>query len=210
VNIWKIIAERVPPPAPASIELMQATLESARHNQDLAALRKQIPQWWALTAHNGGQLGMLFGFYGYCRGLMERGAFRTWGRRLIIKAALAFGHWSLNRHYPGRPGWNDYYMTLWFVTGKPEYLEELYRRCTARPWPGAVPDLMNTYATARWMVFSVRTRVPDFDQALSVLENDRGERVELPGFADFAPGYVETIEAVPDYGPAGPAGPAAV
>lgn len=197
-NVWSAIAARVPAPTAAEVESLTVTIESARANQDVAALRKVIPKFAALLAHAGGQLGMVFGFYAYCRGLMERGAYVTWWRRWIVKAGLAVGQWGLDHYFPGRPGWNDYYMMLWFVTGRQDYLEELFRRCTDRPWPGATELVQGTYATARWMAHSVRCRHADFDAAFSLLERERGQRVELPKFSDYPEGWVETIPAVPD------------
>lgn len=203
MNIWTAIARRNPAPTPAETELLQSSLESARANQDLRFLRKQIPKWIALVAHSGGRLGLVFGIYAYGRGLQERGAWRGW-RRVWMAVMLRAGLWQLERRFPGAPGWNDFYMTLWFVTGEGKYLDELYRRCTSRPWPAATPDVQNTYATARWMAFSVRKRLPDFDAAISLLEKEHGETVTLPNYDDFSPDFVPTVE--PEY-TAGPVGP---
>jgi hypothetical protein len=195
LNFWPYIASRIPRPSPAETEFMASALESSRANQDLQFLRKQVKPWLGLVAHNGGQLGQVFGLVGYQQGLLERGAYAgRFFRRLQVRLSVRVSLWELRRQFPARPGWNDYYMTLWFVTGKDEYLRELYRRGTDRPFPGAIADLQNTYATARWMIFSVRSRLPDFDQALTVLENERGEKITLPAFHDFAPGFVPTIE----------------
>jgi len=153
---------------------------------------------------SGYQLGNCFTLLGVMDGLEERGGLDPTilrrGRPLFcrLKGRLAlklFVWWkdyfgrTLWKKYPDRPGWNDYWMAIWFMTGNPEHAHEIYTRATAIPGPGVDAEKFGTAATARWMVASVRGQHPDFDAQVSTLEAHYGVPVVslLPPSPDYRP-----------------------
>jgi hypothetical protein len=104
--------------------------------------------------------------------------------RLFLRVMSWLGWKWAKRYMPEtRPGWNDYAMMYWFITGDPEPLHEIYETAANLP---PVPSEAETlkHETAIWLVTSVRGRHPDFDAEITALEQIDGARIgggELPG-----------------------------
>ncbi len=138
-------------------------------------------------------------------GLQERGAFEPntypsyrrgpWWKRvrsrfgiILIRAWHKRLSENTRRIYPDRPGWNDYYMCLWCMTGNPAHALELYRRAVELPGPGATEIDYYRASSAKWMVASMRSRHPDFDLKMVELEQLYG--VPLRSFPAPSPHMV--------------------
>ena len=179
-------------------------VERGRFNKNVRRLRRTIGPF--VTAANVTRdLGRMFPLLGVLDGAAERGCFdldtywhlgffNYWLRTRFPRwGLLAWRAW-LSRYlwtkYSDRPGWNDYYMTLWFMTGNPEHAAEIYRRAVLVPKVGCSPMEYLTASTARWMVSSVRGQHPDFDAAISQLEARYSLPVSslLPLSPDLCPG----------------------
>jgi hypothetical protein len=69
------------------------------------------------------------------------------------------------------PGWNDYYMVRWQLTGDRAALEEIHRRCQhvydKAGWSAV-------WQTAQWMTSSYRKQDPQFDAAMQAVERECG------------------------------------
>lgn len=162
-------------------------------------------------AGRDGRVSSVFPILGICDGLIDRGGLRPWsmGRRsslfrrlmllplncslcCLLRLWLFLVRRHLQRRWPRRPGWNDYYMVRWQVTGKPEYLLWLYRRAVEVPAApaglvenvAATEDRMGPF-TCRWMLNSVRGRDPDLDAALRALESQYGVPLVAPDAGDL-------------------------
>jgi hypothetical protein len=59
------------------------------------------------------------------------------------------------------PGWNDYSLALWGMTGSELQIEELHQRAASDPH-------------ALWLVNVCRNEIPDFDEQLKALETRLG------------------------------------
>lgn len=174
-------------------------------------LRRRLAAAMVHLSRRGFQLSAVFPVLGFCDGLVDRGGFNPWslGRRgSLFRQVLLFPlfcggcallrlwiFWvrrDLQRKWPRRPGWNDYYMVRWQVTGKPEYLLWLYRRALEVPAApaGLVEDVAATEErmgpyTCRWMLNSVRARHADLDAALRALEAQYGVPLVQPDPGDL-------------------------
>jgi hypothetical protein len=76
--------------------------------------------------------------------------------------SVTVGEYLMRRRYLDRPGWNDYYMVLWLMTGDRRYAQELYRRASLPDSPVSV--------SCRWMVNSVSQQYPDFGAVMTDIE----------------------------------------
>lgn len=167
-----------------------------RFNKNPARLRRAVGPLVAF-AHETKSLAQLFPLLAVLDALKERGAFepaafycyrerklpffRKWGRRLraafgrsCMRAWHAHLGETTRRDYPDRPGWNDYYMTLWCMTGNRAYALELYRRAVELPGPGGSELDYYRGSSCRWMVASMRCQHPDFDRVMAEIEESSG------------------------------------
>jgi hypothetical protein len=165
-------------------------VERGRFNKNLNRLRRVVGPLNQF-ARDTGNLRQLFPLLAVLDALEERGAFeprafRSYRERKWWKwMQSAFGlmlmrvwhNWLgqyVRRDYPDRPGWNDYYMTLWCMTGNPIHALELYRRAALLPRSGASELDYYRASSCRWMVSSMRQQHPDFDRAITDLEQRFG------------------------------------
>lgn len=173
-------------------------VERGRFCKNLARLRRTVGPLSAV-ARRTNDLGRYFVLLGLLDGLRQRGAFQPWAYPFSPTTRQARLHtrlvrWSLDlwrrylgrtlsRKYANQPEWNDYLMTVWFMTGSPQLAHDLYCRAVMIPPVGSTPVFQGTAASARWMVSSVRARHADFDAAISGLESHYGLPVSslLPG-----------------------------
>lgn len=199
------------PPDPAARYLWASrVIERGRFCQNLKRLRRALGPIALEFRRSGFQISRAFPLLGVLDGLEDRGAFHTAPRKECVSTWWWFrtnaARWfllkwrdylgrKLYQKWPARAGWNDYWMSRWFVSADPEALQEIYQRAVAVPGADADADELGTLSTARWMVSSVRGQHPDFDLAISALEDHYGLRVLslLPptpgvGFVPLLPG----------------------
>jgi hypothetical protein len=186
-------------------------IERGRFNPTYRVKRALGPVCLALIRGHG-QLALTFPVLGVWDALEERGAFdpgqfrhppfhrRPWWKRVKYRALLRFSRWCMLRlgnrlyvKYPDRPGWNDYWMACWMITGNPQHVHEIYKRATEVPGPDCSESELATLRTARWMVTSVRAGMPDFEAAISALELHFG--VPVVSLVPEAPRYVDQVPA---------------
>lgn len=189
-------------------------VERGRFNRNLRRLRRTLPGLWLLFVREGYALSRAFPMLGVWEALEGLGCFAVgpevrFLRRFKLRIAAAVCVWCKNRmtrgllrKYPDAPGWNDYYMALWMMTGETVYVQELYSRavCVPSPWASELENL--TFSTARWMLSSVRSQFPDFHAALSAVEVHYGVAVlpVLPAPPGARDAFVPS-PAVPSVGP---------
>src|SRR6185369_16573567 len=105
-----------------------AVIENGRH-EELEAVRAAVGGATKAWNREGRQLAELFPIVGANRGLYDRlcAAHSRW-----YLIALRFFLWLalrlMQRRYRGRPGWNDYYMAWWLVSGSEGPARELFSR----------------------------------------------------------------------------------
>lgn len=200
---------KVPPDPAERWRWASHVVERGRFNTNLKRLRRAALPFALEFRRSGFQIARAFPLLGVLDALEDRGAFDSsrleglpFGRRLKARLAewalLKWRDWlsrSLFRKYPDRPGWNDYWMMVWFISADPRALQEIYTRAVAVPGAEADVNELGTLSTARWMVSSVRGQHPDFDAAITALEDHYGLKVLslLPptpgaGFAPLLPG----------------------
>lgn len=209
-----------PPTQEARFQWAARVLERGRFNTNLSRLRRAVGPFAVEFRRSGYQIARAFPLVAALDALEERGAFFTaprkdcvstwwWIRTVTVRWCLL--KWrdylakKLFKDWPARPGWNDYWMMVWFITGDAEALREIYTRAVGVPGHGADADELGTLSTARWMVSSVRGRVPDFDAGIAALEEHYGLKVLslLPptpgaGFAPLLPGTCSRCGCVQD------------
>ena len=163
-------------------------VERGRFCRNLARLRRTVgPLMQNLRAE--GTISAAFPLLGVFDALKQRGAFEPSAFRKDVglwrRLRSRVGAWFLDacrrwlsRHlyarFPDRPGWNDYLMVLWFMTGDSRVAERIYSRAVAVVPAGSPQMAYATGASCRWMVSSVRSQHPDFDLAIARLEAHYG------------------------------------
>jgi hypothetical protein len=165
-------------------------VDRGRFNRNLARLRRAVGPLNQFARETLAQ-AQLFPLLAVLDGLKERGAFepeafrsyrerRWWAWMRSAFGLMLMRAWHtwlgehLRREYPDRPGWNDYYMMLWCMTGTREYALALYRRAVELPGPGGTELDYYRASSCRWMVASMRSQHPDFDRVMSELEEASG------------------------------------
>jgi hypothetical protein len=156
------------------VKRAEALLQNGRHHNDTDDLRKAISVLflYAKTQEFPRELVLLMA--GIISGAIDRRIY-GWAGRLFMRAV---GAWLENVLAKWRgldldsPGWNDYVMAYWMMTGNPDAVEELFYRATE---PVSDPALLPVKESAAWMVASVRRDCAEFDRAWREVETrERG------------------------------------
>lgn len=125
-------------------------------------------------------LPLLFPLLGWLAGCFDRGVFCGGFRRRISGWMLRFVYNRIENRLlrvagENVPGWNEYHMAIWFITGSEETLAELHERAT---FPARCPQQHMVRNKARVMVDAVRAQYPDFDFAMTALETRLNAPIE--------------------------------
>jgi len=164
---------------PDSVENMRRSelVERGRYCKDLDQLRCLGPYYMAKFWRKP-ELAVAFPVYGVLMGLADRGVYdggglKRWMRRWANRRYCRLLGRRLGK-FPLDPGWNDFYMIRWLMTGDRMFLADLYGRASQKPAPGDQAAAM-VRQSARWILYSMRNRQIDLDCDLAILERASGD-----------------------------------
>ena len=110
-------------------------------------------------------VGMAFSgrsdWYMPAMGMIE--AISPGGKKVPMLLRISFGLYKFLYCPAGRPGWNDFLMARWRLTGDLAQLVEIHRRAHDSRYP-------RSQETCQWMVRSYRRQNADFHAAMSEVE----------------------------------------
>jgi hypothetical protein len=151
------------------VQQAQMLLQNARNNDDGDDIRKAIEIMFLFGKSQGWPRPLVLPVAGMISGAIDRRLYGWFGRCFmrVVGAWLENVVARANGMDENAPGWNDYLMAYWMLTGNPEAVEELYCRATD---PVKDPALLPTKESAEWMVGSVRGQCAEFDRAYREVE----------------------------------------
>lgn len=159
--------------AAAAVCAAQQMMSDARNVDDKEQLRKALAVVVMYAHAQKWPRNLIFPVLGMLHGAMKRKLWKGSGVQVAVGGAFnRFLAAYINKSVlitqgEDAPGWNDYFAALWFFTGDPDYVEELYLRAVYR-LHGPAGAL--THQSALWLVNAIRGRYPDFEAALRSLE----------------------------------------
>src|SRR5579864_1690477 len=138
VNPWLFhsVNGRMTTEAQAALVAAQAVVSNGRNIEDPATLTRAVA---VLAMYGHSQrwrpLSLVFPMVGLVEACSVRRLFRGGLRRVAAGVMFRLLQSSLERellqkHGDRAPGWNDYHMALWFMTGAECELVELHERAT--------------------------------------------------------------------------------
>lgn len=151
------------------VQQAQVLLQNARNHDDGDDIRKAISIMIVFGKAQGWPRPLVLPLAGMIAGAIDRRLYGLIGRVFM----RCVGAWLENVVAKSRgmdenaPGWNDYLMAYWMLTGNPEALEELYARANG---PANDPVLAPARESAQRMVASVRRDCAEFDRAYREVE----------------------------------------
>jgi hypothetical protein len=87
------------------------------------------------------------------------------GKKIPLLIRVGFGLYKFLCCPPDRPGWNDYHMARWRLTGDRAELVEIHRRVHDS-------NYREVQETAQWMVRAYRWQNADFHAAMQEVESN--------------------------------------
>lgn len=154
------------------VQQAQVLLHNARNHDDSDDIRKAVQIMFLFGKAQRFPPPLVLPLAGMISGAIDRHVYGLWGRWMMRLAGAWLETVVAKSHGMGEnaPGWNDYLLAYWMVTGDPEAVEELYCRATD---PAKDPALVAVKDSAEWMVASVRGQCADFDRAYREIEEER-------------------------------------
>lgn len=146
------------------VKRAQVLLQNGRNHDDNDDLRKAITVLMLYAKAQGFPRGLVLVAAGVISGAIDRGVYGWWGRLLMrgVGATLENVIAKARGMDLNAPGWNDYILSYWMMTGNPDAVEELFYRATE---PVSDPALLPVKESAEWMVVTVRQDCAEFDRA---------------------------------------------
>jgi hypothetical protein len=146
----------------------QAFVQNGRNQTDLDDMRQAIRILIFFGRSLGWPRGLVLVIAGAIAGAIDRDVYGRFGR-WIMRLFVAWLEFVARRGGMdgNAPGWNDYVLAYWMMTGNPEAVEELFARATT---PVTDPALLPAKESAEWMVASVRRDCAEFDRAWREVE----------------------------------------
>lgn len=155
---------RITTEAQLLVRQAESLLQNGRNSDDKDDLRKGILIMFLFARSQGWPRASVLVLAGVISGAIDRHIYGLWGR-FVMRLC---GGWLENVMARSRgldgdaPGWNDYVLAYWMMTGNPDAVEELFYRATD---PVSDAALLPCKESAEWMVAMVRRECAEFDRA---------------------------------------------
>lgn len=189
--LFRTVDGRMTTEAETTFAAAQAIVANGRNLDDPVLLTRAVRVLVMYGHYAKWPRQVIFPAIGMLQGCFDRQLYRGRGIRPQI-AGLMFRlvHARLEAEATKRwgtssPGWNDYHMAYWFMTGDKASARELHRRATGDyckdlvSGKGPCQNCRLLKAGAAYMIESVRRQYSDFDEAMTKLET-RSERPVVP------------------------------